>query len=290
MVAKPAMSGVTETQLVIPAADGRPLSGLLIAPEAAKAIVLISPATGYPKEFYRRFAQAGAARGAACVIYDYRGAGGSAPASLKGFETDLVAWGRLDLEGVIQWASGRYRDLPILGVGHSLGGHLVAFAPSQTRFRRLLFLCVGAGYWRLHHWTSWARELVFWLVYGPVKLALHGYLPGGGLWSGAALPKGAFLQWRRWSLTADGQRTDVAAHGVSPNPETAAPIRSLVFSDDIICTQRAGAALLNIFPANPRELVLRAPSDYGLTRLGHDGAFRREAGAVWDEAWGWLLG
>ena len=33
----------------------------------------------------------------------------------------------------------------------------------------------------------------------------------------------------------------------------------------------------------------RAPADYGVTRIGHEGAFRRGMERLWDEMFDWLV-
>lgn len=70
---------LTSRDLTTQAADGYPLALRLIsAPEPTHA-VLVTSGTGYPMGFYDRFARHLAARGAAVMLHDMRGIGGSRP-------------------------------------------------------------------------------------------------------------------------------------------------------------------------------------------------------------------
>jgi two-component system OmpR family response regulator len=42
-------------------------------------------------------------------------------------------------------------------------------------------------------------------------------------------------------------------------------------------------------PFSPREVVARAPADYGVARIGHEGAFRKGLEPLWDEMFDWLI-
>lgn len=63
----------TETEVAFAAKDGVQVAGRLLLPAKPETAVLISSATGFPKDFYLPFARYGAARGAVCLVYDYRG-------------------------------------------------------------------------------------------------------------------------------------------------------------------------------------------------------------------------
>jgi predicted alpha/beta hydrolase len=69
----------------------------------------------------------------------------------------------------------------------------------------------------------------------------------------------------------------------------AAPIRSWIFTDDPIATPAASESLLRVYPSAPKEIVVRAPGDYGVRRIGHEGAFRRGMEPLWNEIADWLL-
>jgi predicted alpha/beta hydrolase len=281
---------VRTEELTFTAADGYRLSGTLFAPERPRYGGLVSSGTGFPRTAYRRFAQAWAEqRGAAVLVFDYRGIAGSAPPDLRGSPIEYTNWGRLDMPAAVETLAKEVGELPLVHAAHSVGGHFLGFMPNHARLARHAFLAVGTGYWGRHHLRNRPAELFFWGLYGPACLARYGYIPGGGVWGGTALPKGVFTTWRRWCLKPDyfesELRTRLRPHAFD---EIRAPIRSWVFTDDGIATPRTGADLLRVYPNAPSELLVRRPADYGVPRIGHDGALRRPGEGLWPEIWDWL--
>lgn len=277
---------VREEPIRFPARDGYELSGLIVRPEGpAKGRVLISSGTGFPKEYFRAFARAGAARGWACLLYDYRGIAGSAPEDLAGFAMDYPDWGRLDMPAALDRVAEEGAG-PLVHVGHSVGGHFVGFWDNHDRVDRHVFVCVGSGNWAKHHLSSIPSELFFWWLYGPYCLARRGFIPGGGAWGGTALPPGVFKTWRRWCAHPDYFLPELEDR-LHPHDfnNVRAPITSFIYSDDPISTPRTGAELLRAYPNAPTEIRVRKPSDYGLKAIGHAGLFRRNAAPAWDEVW-----
>ena len=284
------MSDLIQRDFTAAAADGYPLSMRLVSARTPRVAVLISSGTGFPKRFYERFARHLASREAAVLTYDFRGIAGSRPDDLKAMQMDYPDWGRLDmpaaLEALIEAAPG----LPVVHVGHSVGGHFAGFMPNHDRIARHAFVSVGSGYWGHHHRRYNPVELFFWFGLGPYSLWRRGYIKGGGLWGGADLPRGVFTTWRRWCLKPAYFRDELKDR-LQPHHYEAvnAPIRSWVFPDDPIATPRTAADLLAVYPHARTEIVVRSPSNYGVARIGHEGAFRPGMTALWDEILDWLV-
>jgi len=279
---------IRETEIRFDARDGYSLSGRAIMPDRPRGAVLISSGTGFPKGFYRRIALAGAERGYACLLYDYRGIAGSAPAQMRGFSADIVDWGRLDFPAALDRAAALAPDRPLFTLGHSVGGHLVGLADNAGRARAHAFVCCGSGHWGRHLAHYKPRALVFWFVYGPACLALKGYIPSGGIWGGTALPRDVFLQWRRWASLPGYLGDDLEAIGTQYFSDLSAPIRSYLFSDDPIATKGAAQDILDIYAAAPSEIVQLTPEDVGLKQVDHAGAFRRGGEAFWPMPFDWF--
>ncbi|NEX92846.1 alpha/beta hydrolase [Caulobacter sp. 17J65-9] len=280
---------VTVRPIQFAADDGHPLAGVLIAPVQPTLAALITPATGYPKEFYLRFAKAWAARGCAVLVFDCRGVGGSAPDDLKRFSMDYTDWGRLDMPAALDALAEAAPGRRIVHVGHSAGGQFVGFMRNHERISRHAFVAVGSGYGPRHHLSHRPREVLFWWGYGPACLATKGYIPAGGIWGGTALPRGVFTTWRRWSHQSRYFAGELDRRfGWHRFGAVTAPIRSWTFADDPIATPAAARDILELFPNAPTELIERRPRDYRAKRLGHDGAFRAAGQGVWAEVWDWL--
>ena len=284
------MDAITVTDFTRPATDGFPLSMRLTTPTTATSAVLISSATGFPKGFYNRVARRLAERGAVVLTYDYRGIAGSRPDDLAAMEMDYPDWGRLDMPAAVAALGEAASGLPILHLGHSVGGHFVGFMPEPGLIDRHAFVSVGTGYWGKHHRSYNPAELFFWHGFGPWSLKRHGYVKGGGLWAGTDLPRGVFETWRRWCL-APGYFRDELAGRLRPHAFdlVTAPIRSWVFTDDPIATPTTARDLLGVYPNAAAEIVVRRPADQGVRRIGHDGAFRAGMEPLWDEIHDWLV-
>ncbi len=271
------------------ASDGFPLSLRLISAAEPTHAVLVTSGTGFPMGFYERFARHLAAKGAAVMLHDMRGIGGSRPEDLAAMEMTYADWGRLDMPAALDALIKAYPDLPVTHVGHSVGGHFVGFMPNHDRIDRHAFVAVGSGYWADHFRSYNPTELFFWWGFGPWSLRRHGYIRGGGLWRGADLPRGVFLPWRDWCH--DPLYFAERLQGeLQPNhfAEVTAPIRSWIFTDDPIANTKTAPRMLAVYPNAPGELIARQPVDYGATRIGHEGAFRRGMEPLWDEISDWL--
>jgi predicted alpha/beta hydrolase len=276
--------------LTVTARDGHPLSARLFPAAEPRAAVLISSGTGFPKGFYDRFARHMAESGLTAVTYDFRGIGDSRPADLAAMDMDYVDWGRLDMPAVLDALAEAAPGLPLVHVGHSVGGHFAGFMDNHARIARHAFVSVGSGYWMKHHRSYNPLELFFWWGFGPYSLARHGYIKGGGVWRGADLPRGVFLPWRRWCHSPRYFSEDLAGR-LKPHhfAEVSAPIRSWIFTDDPIANPRTGPDMLAVYPGAPSEMVVRRPADYGVARIGHEGAFRRGLEPLWNEIADWLV-
>lgn len=283
------MVDFSSENLIIVAEDRVELAALALVPEAPKASILLSSGTGFPKEFYGRLAEAGAARGFAVLLYDYRGIAASSPATgLKGFKADMLDWGRLDMTAAGEQAMALAPGQPFFTLGHSVGGHLIGFSPIGPDAKGHAFLNVGSGYWAGSAWHYRPAALFFWLIYGPACLALKGYIPTGGLWGGTALPSDVFTLWRRWCFQP-GYYGDLLDE-LMPHwfGEVRAPIRAWGATDDPIANPRTTHDILKLYSAATKENLWIKPADLGQKAIGHQGLMSRRCSAVWDDIYDWF--
>ena len=273
-----------------PATDGYPLSMRLVSAPEPTVAVLMTSGTGFPKGFYDRFARHLAGKGAAVLTYDFRGIAGSRPEDRAAMKMAYIDWGRLDMPAALDALIEAAPGLPVTHVGHSVGGHFLGFMPNQDRISKHAFVSVGSGYWRRHHRSYNPMELFFWFGFGPLSLARHGYIKGGGLWAGTDLPRGVFQTWRRWCLKEpyflDELKGELKPHQFKA---VTAPIYSWIFTDDPIATPVTGPILMQIYPNAPREMTVLSPADLGVKRIGHEGAFRKGLEPLWDRIFDQLV-
>jgi len=252
-------------------------------PAAGKpwAHVVLAGAMGVRQDFYAPFADYLAADGVNVSTFDYRGMGFSRRGSLRGFEADVSTWAEQDLDGVI---AATPTDLPILYVGHSLGGQLLGVLPHNERVRAALHVSAGSGWYKLNDRMP-LEVRVFWFLAIPLLTPLFGYFPGKRLRMVGDLPRGVAWQWRKWCLHPDYLLSEGDRYR-SAFDRVRIPIRAYSFEDDRIIT-RAGVDSLHSFYRNAgveRRHVDRPP-------IGHFGFFQsRSRDTFWAEALGWLRG
>jgi predicted alpha/beta hydrolase len=276
--------------LALEAHDERTLAGLLLEAGAARGALAINGATGFKREFYLKFAAYCAQRGYHSLVYDYRGIGASAHLPLAQERACMLDWGLLDMPAALESLARRYPQLPLVTLGHSVGGQLIGCMPNQSRARAHVMIATSSGYWRRQRAPFRYRALALWKLYGPWMLYRHGYLPRSALWSGESLPRAVFLQWRRWCLSAapfgsalDERMSDAGFAAVR------APLLSWGFSDDPIATPAAVDALLASYANAPIERRWTAPAQIGARAIGHHGFFAEaHRDSLWRAALDWI--
>jgi predicted alpha/beta hydrolase len=272
------------------ARDGRSLAGLLTETERPRGAVVVNGATGFPREFYLKFAAYCAERRYHALVYDYRGMGASRHAPLRTEPARMSDWGRLDLPAALAYLAERWTALPLATVGHSVGAQLIGCMPNHSRACAHVMIAASTGYWRRQRAPFRYLALLFWKLYGPLMLRGFGYLPHGGLWRGESLPSGVFLQWRSWCMSPApfGPGLD-AAFGDSDFAAVRAPVLAWGFSDDPIATPAAVDALLASYTHARIERRWTTPAEAGVRTLGHHGFFsERHRDSLWRGALDWI--
>ena len=272
------------------AADRYTLAATLCLPRGRKThAVLISSATAAPRKIYRSFASYLASRGCVCLTYDYRGIGGSRPASLSGFNASMSDWAAKDVTAAVGWLRERYKDLPLAYVGHSFGGQALGLIPNNNTVSRALLIAAQAGYWGL------MTPLEGWRVYamlnfiGKPVTRLLGYAPGKmGL--GEDLPKGVFLEWTRWVNSQRYMFDDPNLAALANFQNYRGALRALSFSDDPWATRKAVELLCAGFTLTWSDIRTIEPKEAGVAKIGHFGFFRPEhRETLWKDATDWML-
>ena len=286
----PPPDSVSAEPFALVARDGRALGALLLRAARPRGALVVNGATGFRREFYLKFAGYCAQRGYHTLLYDYRGMGVSARTPLREEDARMSDWGRLDMPAALAAVAERCAPLPVVTLGHSVGGQLIGCLPNHTLACAHVMVATSTGYWRRQHVAFGYRTLLFWKLYGPLMLALRGYVPRGIVWGGEALPRGVFLQWRKWCLSAApfGPGLDAELHD-SQFAEVRTPILALGFSDDPIATPAAVEALLVSYPHAQIERRWTTPAEAGVRHLGHHGFFSaRHRESLWRATLDWI--
>lgn len=275
------------------AADGFTFVATRFAPSAqAKAVIVLPPAMGVKQDFYFPFAEFLAGQRMAVLTFDYRGMGRSMPQgrrSLRGFKADLFDWTERDYNAALHAAKAWQPTVPLLVIGHSLGGQLPGLVPDNHLIDGMLTIAAGSGYWRDN--APRLKRLVWFMWYFavPVYTRLFGYFPGRKLKKVGDLPRGVVFQWAQWCRNPH-YIVDAGGKPIRSGFEKIrAPVLCMSFTDDELMSRRSIDSLHDCYRNAPMERRYITPADVNAKHIGHFGFFRPQFRAtLWQEALDWL--
>jgi predicted alpha/beta hydrolase len=262
-----------------------------------RPVVIVNPATSVHSRYYSRFAAFLFDNGFDVITYDYRGIGGSRPASLRGFQASWLDWGYLDFDAVLRYADRSFRGQPIHVVAHSIGGFVIGLAPSNHLIRRIFTMGAQFAHWRDYASGHKVRLLAKWHVTMPLLTAIFGYFPGKRLGWLDDTPKGVVRDWgysrqriedtcRRGSLALEtvDRRALVDQFGA-----VTAPTLAVSVTDDEYGTVPAVERLLAYFVNSPATHLRLSPASIGEAEIGHFAFFHsRFEKTLWPIPLEWL--
>jgi predicted alpha/beta hydrolase len=252
--------------------------------------VIINGATGVLARYYHHYARFLSAHGYEAITYDYSGIGLSRREKLSGHRADWRLWGERDFDAVLTHARALDPQLPILVVGHSIGGVLPGFAAGAPAIARMLTVGAQHAYWRDYMPSRKMRLLMKWHVAMPVLTGLFGYFPGRRLDWLEDLPAGVAFQWSFGGPAIDSrlpadERPQVQARFAAVR----APILAIGVTDDEFGTRAAIRRALGPFSGADRTMVMLSPADLACDGIGHFDLFHaRHAHGFWLDTLLWL--
>lgn len=274
----------------VPARDGFELGLRLHEPEApVRATVIVSSGVGFKKSFYNSFASFLAETGYRVVLYEYRGIGKSAPASLRGFDASLTEWGTRDLNGVYDWVRETYDDSKLVALGHSVGCLLIGLSDHVEALDASVFVTPPHAYWR--NWPGYHQTWMAGVMYGliPLSTLVTGYFPGRTVGFGEDLPRGVALEWARWCRSKDYLFDHLSETQLERYEAFAAPSLSLSFTDDLYAPPDSVRAALDHYPNAPITEREISPEELDVEAIGHLGFFReRFRDSLWTDTTDWI--
>jgi predicted alpha/beta hydrolase len=215
------------------------------------------------------------------LTYDYRGIAASRSGRARAIDATMDDWSLLDAPAAVQLAQSRYPDLPLLLIGHSMGGQAVMMSDIARDAAACAFVGVGSGYWGHCEGRTRASRLGTWNLTFPALLSTLGYVPG---WAGMGedLPAGVASQWRERCLTPtyfEPEMIERVRHNLEQSP---ARFLSVALTDDDYINPAATADFNQYFRAGQLDFRTITPAELNQRSVGHFKPFRPAAGrALW---------
>lgn len=233
-----------------------------------------------------------ASRGWRTIAFDFRGHGESGtPAADGGSWTydDLV---RLDLPAVVACARARAKKLPVVVVGHSLGGHVALAAQGTGRIDANAIVGIASNVWLPVLEPSrvrWAMKRATMALVG-VACDKRGYFPARALRAGSDDEAAAYfaalrrcVDRGRW--TSDDGREDYLASLAN----VTVPVMSLASDGDRINCAPECAERFHARCAGPRAVERVRRADGGGAPPGHMELVTTErAKSAWERVESWM--
>lgn len=142
------------------ASDGYELAVTRFPAEGrAWATLLCAGAMGVRQDFYAPFARFLSRHGVHVLTFDYRGMGWSRRGSLRGFPATVTDWTDKDFNAMLGEARKAAPDLPLLLLGHSLGGQIFGAAPADVGAKSIGHF----GFFSERHRGTLWQEALDWL-------------------------------------------------------------------------------------------------------------------------------
>lgn len=244
--------------------------------------ILICPATGISKRFYRPFAQWLSQQGFDVLCFDFRGIGDSLHSKLKDSTASIQDWGQLDIPAAIDYLLQLKSAAKITLIGHSAGGQLLGIVPNYDKVERLIGVSSSTGHVKhLKGRTKLMAPVMFKIIF-PVSNFIKGYGATEFLGMGQNLPKNVARQWAQF-CGRPGYVMNAVNKSIFEDyhAEIQCPITIYWSSDDEIATIENVKDLLRLYPNAATSMHELKPADFQLKQLGHMNMFRTKNQHLW---------
>lgn len=178
--------------------DGSTTQVHVASADESTALVLVLPAMGVPAGYYGPFVDELARSGVSAAVADYTGQGESRPLAGRGQDLGYTELASTWLPAVVAELR-REHPGPVVALGHSLGGHIVAahLAGDDPVLDAAGLIGSGTPYWRHQQGL---KTLVQTQTVGIISRVL-GYWPGPRFGFGGTQSKTLMLEWSAFSRT-----------------------------------------------------------------------------------------
>lgn len=265
--------------------DGFELSANLFETSQAHAFVLVGSAVGVGQYYYFGIAEYLSSKGYKVLTYDYRGVAQSAPEQYdRHFDAGLKQLSS-DFEWIIDWVKDNNPDLPLILLGHSLGGIMPVLVPNNDKFTAIFTVGTQMAYHKDFGFSKLQNFQIYahWHIVLPILTRLFGYFPGRRLGLGienlpATLARDIHSRRKYANIFEFLKTVGIRSYHL----QLFCPVVALTMSDDAICTPKA---LNRFFDELDNARVVKqiiTPTEVNATKIGHLTFFsRKHASTLW---------
>jgi predicted alpha/beta hydrolase len=269
-------------KIKIKTADGIELDANLFMPSQPRGIIQINGATAVLKEFYMNIAMYLFENNYTVLIFDYRGIGGSAPVEgLQNCTYTYTDWGQQDITAALAYLKTRFPELPVLLLGHSVGGQYVGLIKNTAKkVKAMVTVNTSSGYHGGMTLKYKLRNFFFFNIIRPITLSIWGYGKLKAFGFMEDLPKNIYNSWRDWCSVPDyffDLKYASKVPGIEGYKNLDFPITVFRAADDDIATPINNHNLWkHINSSKPIEQITLEPRDFNLKTIGHFDLFRKK--------------
>lgn len=274
---------MSKQSFVFYAQDGYPLAADFYPHQGNKQPypVLIAPATGIVKGFYRHFASYLSTLGYDVLSFDFRGIGASLHGDLDKSSASILDWGQSDLPAAVECLLARTQAEKMILVGHSAGGQLLGVMPNFQRVAKLVAIAGSSGHLAgLKGRTQLFAPVMFFAIF-PLGTLFKGYAPTKMIGMGENLPHHVGRDWAKFCSRPGYIINAKAQLQFEHHQEVSCPITAIYASDDEIATRRNVQDLLRLYPNAKSNLIELKPKHYQHQQIGHMLMFKNSHQNLW---------
>lgn len=230
------------------------------AADADAPVVLVLPAMGVPAGYYGPFVDELAAHGVTAAVADYTGQGESLPATGRGRDHGYEHLARVWLPRVLERLR-RTHSGPVVGLGHSLGGHvlLAHLAHEDCALDGLALVGSGSPHWRA---LDGLKTLGQTQTIAVITTVLR-YWPGDRFGFGGVQPRTLMREWAAFARTG---RLRPGGRDIRDDlRDRALPVLVVDLDNDTLAPPSAVDGLVDLLPGNTPErwTFAKDPDDPG---------------------------
>lgn len=275
--------------LKIKCTDGFELSATIYTPTTLKAAVMIGPATGIKRIFYKAFATFLAENGYGVICFDNRGIGDSKNGSINKCNASLITWGQLDMPAVLRALQNHFPNTTYHLVGHSAGGQLLGLMDNATDIQSMFNFASSSGCIKNMRPPFKARAKFFMDFFIPISNTIFGQTNSQWVGMGEPLPKAVASQWSKWCNGEGYVKVDLGK-AIQHHYYDAITIPSLWLhaTDDDIANYENVKDMIRVYSKINAEIITLEPQKIGYDNIGHMKFFSSKYKQLWRYALDWF--